>query len=348
MKVGIIRGGGTGSELTKVFKYAIGTICDRIRKKVEIVECPHIFSTYAQSRHDLPKVIEEKVATDIQALSDFYHDFCQSGGKVVFRTAINAEILYLFRQQAKAVQTVLIPLGIKKMLLVRDEMQGYYSNNRWNIEQDVVHFSGQFSKEDFWNVIRFSKQRASSVLREPFHVWVVYKHHLFANYLETWAHEEYPSARVYQPNHATEELFHYFGNDNDTNDLLFIAGNEVGDILHEVLLYHLGVGARTCLCSRNVYLHPDYAGLTEYQTVHGSADEIADKGIVNPFATLRCIGEMLEKFLSCEGIRQTMEEAIGNATKNGNVTPDMGGTFSTWDVVKYVIRILPMNAVKQQ
>ena len=348
MRVGIIKGSGTGSELAEVFKHTIGTICNYFSQKLEIVECQHIFSTYTQHRHDDPEMIETKVTTDVRILSDFYSDFCQSGGNVVFRTAINAETLYLFRQKAKAIQTALIPLGMKKMLLVRDEMQGYYSNSSWKIEQETVHFSGQFSKKDFSQVICFARQHAVSVLRKPFHIWVVYKHHLFANFLETWVREECPRARFYQPNHATEELFRYHRDTNDMEDILFIAGNEVGDILHEVFLYQFGVGTRTCLCSRNVFLHPDYATLTEYQTVHGSADEIADKGIVNPFATLRCVGEILEGFFSCENFRQMMEDVIGNAIKNGKVTPDMGGTFSTWDVVKHVIRTLPMNIVKQQ
>ena len=340
MKVGIIRGAGTGAELAEVFKYVIQTICSRIRKNLEFVECSNTLATYGQSHLDAPEVIEATVAADVEILSDFYRDLRRSGGKVAFRTAINAEALYLFRQHAKAVKTVLIPLGVKKLLIVRDEMQGYYSNTSLNIGEDTVRFSGQFSKEDFSRLFKFSLQNAKSVLSEPFQVWVVYKHHLFANVLENWCRSKCPPAKLYQPNDATEKLFRYFDTAHDADDLLFITGNEVGDILHEVLLFHLGIGERSCLCCKNIYLHPNYAGLTEYQTVHGSADDIADRGIVNPFATLRCVGDMLEDFFFCDGFSKTMVAAIKNATEDGIVTQDMGGKSSTSDVVEHVLNIL--------
>lgn len=340
MKVGIIKGAGTGAELAQAFKYAIESICQNMGKEVEIVECPHIFGTYGQSRQDATEAIEATVAIDVDKLSDFYRDFCRSGGRVAFRTAINAEALYLFRQHAKAVKTVLIPVGKRRLLFVRDEMQGYYSNDRWHTGTNILHFSGHVSKEDFSRVIDFSLQSAKVILREPFQVWVVYKHHLFANVLEKWTRSSCGYAKLYQPNHATDELFQYLNLEDDGGDLLFVAGNEVGDILHEILIFYLGMGTRTSLCSKNVYLHVDYAGLTEYQTVHGSADEIGSEGIVNPFATLRCVGEMLEDFLSCEGLAHAMGVAIGNAIRNEVVTADMGGKSTTSDVVDHVLKML--------
>ncbi|MGG7378438.1 isocitrate/isopropylmalate family dehydrogenase, partial [Escherichia coli] len=78
-------------------------------------------------------------------------------------------------------------------------------------------------------------------------------------------------------------------------------------------------------CSRNVYLADAVAGLEEYQTVHGSADDIAGEGRVNPVATLRAAAAMLERHAGIEGASERMEAALEDVARAGVATPDMGG-----------------------
>jgi len=337
-RIGLVVGSGTGRELAEVFKHSLNTVVEMLGESVEIVEFPHEFKTYEALRSSTFEEIEKSVHQDLEALISFYKSFYQTGGRVIFRTAINAETLYLFRRIGKAVKVIQISPGHDRtLLIVRDEIQGFYANDKYSIKKSKIQFTGSFSKENIQLVANFALSEARRILRESFDVWIVYKHHLFANVLENWFQEIIPNIRVYQPNYATELLFRYFNFPSDFDrDILMITGNEVGDILHEVLIFHLGLGTRNVLFSKNVYLAPDYNGLVEYQTVHGSADDIAGRDIVNPFATLRIVAVLVEELLNKKFIN-IMESALQEAQRAGITTPDFGGQSKTGEVVKYVL-----------
>jgi isocitrate/isopropylmalate dehydrogenase len=336
-KIGLVIGGGTGRELGEVFKQALLRITSLIKKKVQIIECKHEFKTYNQLKL-IPKLsqIKEIVYEDLKALYVFYKEFYHLGGRVIFRTAINAETLYAFRRIGKAVKIIQIPVHSKTLLIVRDEMQGFYTNDEYQLGEHEIYWTSSISEENCQIIMTFALKEAKRLLQKPFDVWVTYKHHLFANLIEAWYRKAFNQVKVYQPNHVTDLLFQYIHSING-NDLLLITGNEIGDILHEVLIYHLGIGTRNTLYSKNIYLHPDFQGLTEYQTVHGSADSLAGRGKVNPFATLRIVGAIIEEWLDEPGFSKKMDDALQQAESAGIVTPDMGGNSSTDEVVEYVL-----------
>jgi tartrate dehydrogenase/decarboxylase / D-malate dehydrogenase len=338
-QVGLIVGSGTGRELAEVFKWSVSRIAELIGKSVEVIECEHVFKSYHELLDWTPDQIEEAVQDDLERLTTFYRQFYRYGGRAVFRTAINAETLYRFRSIGKAIKTVYIPLKRKRLLFVRDETQGYYANDSYQINDREIRFSGSFSRDNFQTIARYSLGEADRVLQKPYDVWVVYKHHLFANLMETWARDLFGGAKVYQPNHATDLLFHYLRAE-DGRDLLSIMGNETGDILHEVLIFNLGIGTRNTLFSKNVYLHSDIEGLVEYQTVHGSADGIGGQNIVNPLATLRALAAFLEEHLQEANFGSLMEEAIKGAERSGVIGHDAGGRSSTTQIAEAVVRQL--------
>ena len=77
-----------------------------------------------------------------------------------------------------------------------------------------------------------------------------------------------------------------------------------------------------------------------FEAVHGSAPDIAGKGVANPVALLLGAAQMLDHFGMVEkasrlrvAIRQTM------AARDG-VTPDLGGSGSTWSFADAIIRRL--------
>lgn len=338
-KVGIIVGSGTGRELADVFARGVVRLAGAAGRRVEVVECEHEFKSYHHLLGSTPDRIEEAVREDLARLEDFYTDFYRAGGRAVFRTAINAETLYRFRQVGRAVKTVYIPRRQKRLLLVRDQLQGFYANDSCRFGADEVSFAGSFSRSNFQLLARRSLAEADRVLRQPYDIWVVYKHHLFATLIETWTHDLFEQAGVYQPNHATDLLFRYLqeGDDGGGRDLLMIAGNEVGDILHEVLIFNLKLGTRNNLHSRSVYLRPDLDGLVEYQTVHGSADGIGGQGSVNPLATLRAAGAFVEEQLGRAGFGALVEEAVGRAELAGARGRDEGGHSSTEEITEAVL-----------
>ena len=71
-----------------------------------------------------------------------------------------------------------------------------------------------------------------------------------------------------------------------------------------------------------------------FESVHGSAPDIAGKGIANPTATILSAALMLEHMgLSAEA--QRLEAAVGRVYRDGKVlTPDQGGSARTRDMAQ--------------
>jgi nicotinamidase-related amidase len=119
-------------------------------------------------------------------------------------------------------------------------------------------------------------------------------------------------------------------------NLLIVGGNEWGDIMHAELVARAGLGRQEQCCTRNVYLAPGVEGFVELQTVHGSADDIAGRGEVNPTATLRAAAAALEE-VGCAGAAAAVEHALAEVAGRGLATPDAGGRASTRELVEAVI-----------
>ena len=210
-------------------------------------------------------------------------------------------------------------------------------------EHDVIHGTVSrtchFSKELTTRIIAYSINRARQVWGEGSiaSVTLIYKFHLFDGVFSTWAKEwskEYGIKIEYvQPDTANRNLLAF----GIQGRQVVIAGNEWADIMHVVLLDMFGLGAQETRCTENVYLHPDVYGLTEFQTVHGSADDIADKGLVNPTATIRVAASILESSTEGKGIKSATEAALLNLRQNNITTRDQGGDKTTNEVVDSVL-----------
>jgi hypothetical protein len=88
----------------------------------------------------------------------------------------------------------------------------------------------------------------------------------------------------------------------------------------------------------NVYLEPCVRGLVEYQTAHGSADDLAGADAANPAATLRAAAHVLERRAGAAGAVRAVAAALAAAAEAGAVTRDRGGAARTSEVVEAVLR----------
>ena len=74
-----------------------------------------------------------------------------------------------------------------------------------------------------------------------------------------------------------------------------------------------------------------------FEPVHGSAPDIAGRGIVNPMAAILSASMMLDHF-GLEEAARLVERAVAAVLREGkHRTPDLGGTGSTGDVTGAVI-----------
>ena len=106
---------------------------------------------------------------------------------------------------------------------------------------------------------------------------------------------------------------------------VIVTCNLFGDILSDLaaeLTGGLGLAP-----SANV--HPGRHAL--FEPVHGSAPDIAGRGVANPMGAIRCVALLLDHFGWGEQAA-SVESAVQAAFRDGAITPDMGGTTSTSEV----------------
>jgi 3-isopropylmalate dehydrogenase len=86
---------------------------------------------------------------------------------------------------------------------------------------------------------------------------------------------------------------------------------------------------------------PDHAMA---QAVHGTAPDIAGKGIANPSALILSTALLMRWFYqrsgrgACRDAAELMEQAVRRTIESGDTTPDLGGKASTGEFARSVIR----------
>ena len=114
---------------------------------------------------------------------------------------------------------------------------------------------------------------------------------------------------------------------------VIVTGNLFGDILSDLgaqLAGGLGLAA-------SANLHPGRTSL--FEPVHGSAPDIAGKGIANPFGAILSAALMLGH-LGFPEQQARVEAAVRRAVQAGETTPDLGGTLGTTAAGDAVCRYL--------
>jgi 3-isopropylmalate dehydrogenase len=110
---------------------------------------------------------------------------------------------------------------------------------------------------------------------------------------------------------------------------VIVTNNLFGDILSDLgagLVGGLGFAA-------SANLHPRRPGL--FEPVHGSAPELAGKGVANPIAAV-LTGALLLEHLGEAAAARDLERAVREALAAGLKTPDARGTATTQDVAAAV------------
>jgi 3-isopropylmalate dehydrogenase len=115
---------------------------------------------------------------------------------------------------------------------------------------------------------------------------------------------------------------------------VIVTGNLFGDILSDLtaeLIGGMGIAP-----SGNV--NPK-TGRGLFEPVHGTAPDIAGKGLVNPIGAILSAGMMVEH-LGHHSLAVAIESAVESAIRAGEVTRDLGGSLSTSEAGDAVVRRL--------
>ncbi|MFM8547758.1 MAG: tartrate dehydrogenase [Betaproteobacteria bacterium] len=118
-----------------------------------------------------------------------------------------------------------------------------------------------------------------------------------------------------------------------------VASNLFGDILSD--LGPACTGTIAIAPSGNI--NPERKFPSLFEPVHGSAPDIAGKGIANPIGQIWCAAMMLDH-LGHTDAHDAIVRAIETVTAQGPRTPDMGGKASTPDVGRAIAEALERGA----
>lgn len=116
---------------------------------------------------------------------------------------------------------------------------------------------------------------------------------------------------------------------------VILTDNLFGDILSDeaaMLTGSLGMLPSASLGA------PGTPGL--YEPIHGSAPDIAGKGVANPCGMILSVAMALRYSLGRPDLAKHLHDAVGSALQSGVRTPDLGGASSTADMTKAVLAAL--------
>jgi tartrate dehydrogenase/decarboxylase/D-malate dehydrogenase len=120
----------------------------------------------------------------------------------------------------------------------------------------------------------------------------------------------------------------------ETFDVI-VGSNLFGDILSDL------TGGITGSLGLNpsANLNPERRFPSLFEPVHGSAPDIAGKGIANPTGAILSAAMMLEWLGESAGAGQ-MRGAVERALAGGHLTPDIGGSLRTTQITDAVVNQL--------
>jgi tartrate dehydrogenase/decarboxylase/D-malate dehydrogenase len=110
-----------------------------------------------------------------------------------------------------------------------------------------------------------------------------------------------------------------------------VATNLHADILSDLA----GALAGSLGVAPTANIDPERHFPSMFEPIHGSAFDIAGKGIANPVATFWTAAQMLEHLGQPQAARRLMH-AVETVTGRGVTTPDVGGTATTQEVTDAV------------
>jgi 3-isopropylmalate dehydrogenase len=224
------------------------------------------------------------------------------------------------------------PDGSHEFVVIRENTEGTYAGEGGFLRKGTAHeIATQGSVNTRFGVercVRYAFELARS--RERKHLTLVHKTNVLTFAGDLWERAftavaaEFPDVTTAY-NHVDAACI-YFVQDPQRYDVI-VTDNLFGDILTDLGgAVSGGIGLAS---SGN--LNPDRTGPSMFEPVHGSAPDIAGKGIANPIGQVWSGAMMLEHLGHTEAAR-----AIEGALREGPRTPDAGGNASTSDVGKAI------------
>ena len=338
-RIAVIRGDGIGVDVVEEALKVLDAVAPKHGIKWEFTEFPWSSDYYFKHGEMMPSDGPEQLAGfDAIFLGAVGHPGIQD------HITLNGLLLPIrrrFDQFACVRPSVLYPgvtspLSGKKpfdidLVVVRENTEGEYANvggfQYKGMAEEVAVQSAVFTRHGCERVIRFAFELARQRNKRR-HLTSITKSNAQGYGMVLWDRTFADVAREF-PDITTNSLLidaacMDFIRRPESFDTV-VASNLFGDILTDIGA--IITGSMGLAASAN--LDPTRSGPSMFEPTHGSAPDIAGKGIANPMAQVLTSAMML-RHLGEDGAAAEIEKAVRKTLEVGEVlTPDLGGNSTT-------------------
>lgn len=348
-KVAVIPGDGIGPEvLAEGIKVLQGIAEKDGRFTVEFTHFPWGCQYYLETG----KMMEEEGLEQLKAFDAIYlgaigypgvPDHVSLGGLLLkIRRGFDQ---YINLRPVKLLDGAPCPLADVKredidMIVVRENSEGEYANVGARLypgtPQEMALQTGVFSRKGCERVIRYAYELAE---REEKTLTSVSKGNALGYSMVFWDEifeevgREYPDVETHKLLVDAASMF--FVKDPGRFQVV-VTSNLFGDILTDLgaaIAGGMGLAA-------GANLNPEKKFPSMFEPIHGSAPDIAGKGLANPLASIWSIAQMLDFW----GMPEWGEKVINAIEKlmveKKTLTPDLGGTARTDEIGEAILELL--------
>src|ERR1700681_354328 len=346
-RVAVITGDGIGKEVTPEGVKVLQAVAKSARRQIEFVEFDWGADKYLREGVTLPDGAVEMLRGEFDAIL-----FGALGDPRVPRNQHPADILlglrikldlYVNARPVELLHQRLTPLHGRtekdiRLMVFRENTEGLYVGVggffKKGTADEIAMQEDVNSRKGVERIIRFAFEYAQSkrlkrVCMSDKSNAMTFAHDLWQRVFKQ-VRQEYPgieSRHLYIDTLAMEIV-----RDPGQFDVI-VTCNLFGDIISDLgaqLAGGLGLAP-----SGNI--HPGQTSL--FEPVHGSAPNIAGKGIANPLGSVLASAMMLE-FLGWNTEAAALNSAVKAAVHENFVTPDLGGTHKTTEVGDWLTKFV--------
>jgi 3-isopropylmalate dehydrogenase len=338
-RIAVIPGDGIGKEVTPEGVKAIKTACANGSRPIEFVEFDWGADKYLRENITLPEGALEMLRDEFDAilfgaLGDPRVPSNQHAAEILLGLRFKLD-LYVNARPAELLHERLTPLrdrGVKDfhLMVFRENTEGLYvgvgGHFKKGTPEEIAVQEDVNSRKGVERIIRhaFEFARRSKLKR----VCMSDKSNAMTFVGELWQ-RVFKSVRAEYPDHESRHLYidtlaMELVRDPSQFDVI-VTGNLFGDIISDLSAQL--VGGLGLAPSGNI--HPGRTSL--FEPVHGSAPNIAGRGIANPFGSVLAAGLLLE-FLGWSEEGNLLKQSVKSALYENISTVDLGGTKQTVEV----------------
>jgi 3-isopropylmalate dehydrogenase len=346
-RIAVIPGDGIGKEVTPEALKVLKTVCRATGRAIEFVEFDWGADRFLREGVSLPDGAIEMLRDEFDAillgaLGDPRVPTNQHAADILLGLRFKLD-LYVNARPVELLHQRLTPLRGRiekdiRIMVFRENTEGLYVgvggffkkdtadeiavqedvNSRKGVER-IIRFAFEYAQsKDLKRVCMSDKSNAMTFAHD---LW----QRVFKKVRQEYASIE--SRHLYIDTLAMEIV-----RDPSQFDVI-VTCNLFGDIISDLgaqLAGGLGLAP-----SGNI--HPGQTSL--FEPVHGSAPNIAGKGIANPLGSILA-GTMMLEFLGCSAEAAALNGAVKAAVHENFVTPDLGGTHKTGEVGDWLAKFV--------